>query len=189
MRKPMMMLNYTTFPSNYGDFTIVWKKYNSNVLIQRIFLGDHKLKSEEKVAEAFQDINLRSSSAIDEQVKKIQRYLKGEEVEFDLKLLDFDRCSEIQKKVLIAEYNIPRGWISTYKRITNHIGIVNGARVVGNSLAKNPFPIFIPCHRAIRSNSELGGYQGGLAMKRSLLEMEGVEISEEGKIISDKIHY
>jgi len=151
-----MMLFYTTFPSNYGDFTIVWKEDDSNVLIQRIFLGDKRLKSEEKVAEAFQDINLRSSSAIDEQGKKIQRYLKGEEVE---------------------------------KRIANHIGIVNGARVVGNSLAKNPFPIFIPCHRAIRSNGELGGYQGGLAMKRSLLEMEGVEISEKGKIISDKIHY
>ena len=185
----MMMLFYTTFPSNYGDFTIVWKKYDSNVLIQQIFFGDHKLKSEGKVAEAFQNIILKSSTTIDKQGKKIQQFLKGEEVEFDLKLLDFDRCSEIQKKVLIAEYNIPRGWVSTYKRIANHIGIVKGARVVGNSLAKNPFPIFIPCHRAIRSNGELGGYQGGLAMKRFLLEMEGVEISEEGKIISENIYY
>ena len=189
MRKPVMMLFYTTFPSNYGDFTIVWKEYDSNVLIQRIFLSDKKLGSEEKVAEAFQNINLKSSSAIDKQGKKIQQYLKGEEVDFDLKLLDFNRCSEIQKKVLIAEYNIPRGWISTYKRIANHIGIVNGARVVGNSLAKNPFPIFIPCHRAIRSNGELGGYQGGLSMKRALLDLEGISFSENGKVISVNFYY
>jgi len=147
---------YTTFPSSFEDFTIVWKEVNSNVRIQRIFLSDNKPRSEEKIVESFQNSKLSSSSIIDEQGKKIQRFLIGEEVNFDLKLLDFNRCSEIQKKVLIAEYNIPRGWISTYKRIANQIGLVNGARVVGNSLAKNPFPIFIPCHRAIRSNGELG---------------------------------
>jgi alkylated DNA nucleotide flippase Atl1 len=45
---------------------------------------------------------------------------------------------------------------------------------VGHALAANPFPIIIPCHRAIRSDGSLGGYQGGLAMKRSLLEREGI---------------
>ena len=42
------------------------------------------------------------------------------------------------------------------------------------SLATNPFPIVIPCHRAIRSDGSLGGYQGGLTMKRELLEREGI---------------
>lgn len=106
-----------------------------------------------------------------------------------MELLNFELCSKIQEKVLLAEYQIPRGWVSTYKRIANHIGIQNGARVVGNSLAKNPFPIVIPCHRAIKSNSELGGYQGGIEMKRKLLEMEGIEVSENGKVITNKIYY
>ena len=91
--------------------------------------------------------------------------------------------------MLLAEYDIPRGWISTYKRIAGHLGITNGARVVGNSLAKNPFPIFIPCHRAIRSDGALGGYQGGLAMKRALLELEGIEFSTDGKVLTDRIYY
>jgi methylated-DNA-[protein]-cysteine S-methyltransferase len=42
------------------------------------------------------------------------------------------------------------------------------------ALATNPFPIIIPCHRVIRSDGVLGGYQGGINMKRALLEMEGV---------------
>ena len=103
--------------------------------------------------------------------------------------LDLNRCFEVQKKVLLAEFEIPRGWISTYKRIAIKIGIPNGARVVGNSLAKNPFPIIIPCHRAIRSDGHLGGFQGGLRMKKSLLELEGIQISERGKVITDKMYY
>ena len=103
--------------------------------------------------------------------------------------IDFDQCSGIQKKVLLAEYDIPRGWVSTYKRIANKIGIPKGARVVGNALARNPFPIVIPCHRAIKSNGELGGFQGGIEMKQTLLEMEGIEFSNNGKVIADKIYY
>jgi len=64
-----------------------------------------------------------------------------------------------------------------------------GARVVGNALARNPFPIIIPCHRAIKTNGELGGFQGGLDMKRALLELEGIEVSDKGKVITDRIYY
>jgi len=62
------------------------------------------------------------------------------------------------------------------------------ARAVGNALAGNPFPIFVPCHRAIRSDRTLGGYQGGAAMKRALLEMEGLAVSNKGKVISDSLY-
>ncbi|MFX1447402.1 MAG: methylated-DNA--[protein]-cysteine S-methyltransferase, partial [Promethearchaeota archaeon] len=82
-----------------------------------------------------------------------------------------------------------RGWVSTYKRIADKIGIPKGARVVGNALAKNPFPIIIPCHRAIKSNGELGGFQGGLEMKQVLLEMEKIKFSTRGKVITNKIFY
>ncbi|MFX1318507.1 MAG: methylated-DNA--[protein]-cysteine S-methyltransferase, partial [Promethearchaeota archaeon] len=83
----------------------------------------------------------------------------------------------------------PRGWISTYKRIAQHIGIVNGARVVGNTLARNPFPLVIPCHRAIKSDGTLGGYQGGLAMKRRLLENEGILFTPSGKVVMRNVYY
>jgi methylated-DNA-[protein]-cysteine S-methyltransferase len=60
---------------------------------------------------------------------------------------------------------------------------------VGGALGRNPFPIIIPCHRAVRSDGQLGGYRGGVAMKRALLEMEGVEISPTGKVLTDRFYY
>jgi methylated-DNA-[protein]-cysteine S-methyltransferase len=91
--------------------------------------------------------------------------------------------------VLLAEYEIPRSWVSTYGRIARSLGIPDGARAVGGALSRNPFPIIIPCHRAIRSNGELGGFQGGLRMKRALLELEGIGFSAEGKVLTERIYY
>lgn len=182
-------MKFLTFSSPFGSFTIVWKGKEPDLQLQRIFLSDPGQKSEEKALESFKLIKTGSSSSIITLGEKIKRFLKGEEVEFKLEILDFTRCSEIQEKVLQAEYRIPRGSVSTYKRIANHIGISNGARVVGNALARNPFPIVIPCHRAIKTNRELGGYQGGIKMKCILLEMEGIEISEKGKVITNRIYY
>lgn len=180
---------YNSFTSPFDNFTIVWKETGSEILIQRIFLSDPELKSEVKALKSFNQIRLGTSSTIASLSEKIRQFFKGEEVKFDLTLLNFTRCSKIQKQVLLAEYKIPRGWISTYKQIAKHIGIKNGARVVGNALARNPFPIVIPCHRAIKSDGELGGYQGGINMKRTLLEMEGIEFSDRGKVITDRIYY
>jgi methylated-DNA-[protein]-cysteine S-methyltransferase len=182
-------MEFLTFFSPFGTFTIVWKRMEDKLKLKRIFLSDLVQKSKEKAIKSFQQINSGSSSSIISLGDKIQRFLNGEDVKFNLELVDFTLCSETQEKVLQAEYKIPRGWVSTYKRIANHVGIKNGARVVGNSLARNPFPIIIPCHRAIKSNGELGGYQGGTKMKRALLEMEGIEISEKRKVITDRIYY
>jgi methylated-DNA-[protein]-cysteine S-methyltransferase len=59
------------------------------------------------------------------------------------------------------------------------------ARAVGTALARNPFPVIIPCHRAIRGDGTLGGFGGGLKMKRALLEMEGVRFDRYGKVMDD----
>jgi methylated-DNA-[protein]-cysteine S-methyltransferase len=180
---------YATFSSPFDTFTIIWKETGASIQIQRIYLSDPELKSEVKALKSYKQIKIGSSSPISLLGGKIQQFLNGEIIDFSLELLDFNQCFEIQKKVLLAEYEIPRGWVSTYKRIANKIGIPKGSRVVGNALSKNPFPIIIPCHRAIRTNGDLGGFQGGIKMKRKLLELEGINISEKGKVVTDKIYY
>lgn len=180
---------YTTFPSPFKSFTVVWRGKGSNLQVQRIFLSDKNHTSEAKILDLLPNIKSKSISVIKILGEKIQKFLNGEKIEIGLEVLDFNMCYEIQKKVLLAEYEIPRGWVSSYKRIAQIIGIPKGARVVGNALAKNPFPIIIPCHRAIKTNGELGGYQGGINMKRVLLEMEGIEFSDKGKVITDRIYY
>ncbi|MFW9828667.1 MAG: methylated-DNA--[protein]-cysteine S-methyltransferase [Candidatus Thorarchaeota archaeon] len=182
-------MEYHKFTSPFNNFTIVWKGTEPILKIQRIFLSDSEQQAEIKTLNSFKQIKKGSTSSIISFGEKIRRFLEGEDIKFKLELLDFSICSKIQERVLLTDFQIPRGWVSTYKRIANHIGKLNGARVVGNSLAKNPFPIVIPCHRAIKSNGNLGGYQGGIEMKRKLLEMEGVKVSERGKVITERIYY
>jgi methylated-DNA-[protein]-cysteine S-methyltransferase len=121
--------------------------------------------------------------------ERIQRFLEGEPIKFELDMTSLEICPAFQRRVLLAEYEIPRGWISTYGRISRNLAIPNGARAVGRALSQNPFPIIIPCHRAIRSDGELGGFQGGLRMKRALLEHEGVSVSDGGKVLTTRIYY
>ncbi len=181
---------YFTFSSPFGKITIIWKEMNLQIKLQRIFLSDPGANSEDKAFKEFENFLLKGkASLISILVDKIQNFLVGKDVVFDLGLVDFKRCTEIQKKVLLAEYGIPRGWFSTYKRIAIKIGILNGARVVGNALARNPFPIIIPCHRAVKTNGELGGFQGGVKMKQTLLQMEGIKFSESGILSSNNLYY
>jgi methylated-DNA-[protein]-cysteine S-methyltransferase len=67
--------------------------------------------------------------------------------------------------------------------------VPGAARAVGTALARNPFPIIIPCHRTVRSNGDLGGFGGGLKMKRELLELEGVQFSTTGRVLTDRFYY
>ena len=113
----------------------------------------------------------------------LKSFLSGAKVVFPLDMLDFSDISPFQEKVLRMEHRVPYGRVTTYGRLAERIGKSGAARAVGNMLARNPFPLIIPCHRAIRSNGTLGGFQGGLALKRSLLEMEGICFSTTGRVL------
>jgi O-6-methylguanine DNA methyltransferase len=79
-----------------------------------------------------------------------------------------------QKKVWRELLKIPKGETRTYKEIAIAIGHPLAVRAVANACGKNPQPIIIPCHRAIRSDGKLGGYSspGSKAAKRRLLKEE-----------------
>jgi methylated-DNA-[protein]-cysteine S-methyltransferase len=67
---------------------------------------------------------------------------------------------------------IPYGETRTYGEIARAVGTPNGARAVGSANHKNPIPIVIPCHRVVAAGGGLGGYGGGLDLKRRLLALE-----------------
>ena len=69
------------------------------------------------------------------------------------------------------------------------VGRPAAARAAGTALATNPFPIVVPCHRAVRADGSPGGYQGGPAMKRALLALEGVRFDAAGRVAVARFHY
>jgi O-6-methylguanine DNA methyltransferase len=90
------------------------------------------------------------------------------------------RGTEFQKKVWRAIHDIPYGRLTSYGRIAKDIGKPRAARAVGNAVGANPLGPIIPCHRVVWSNGGLGGFGGGLGMKRELLHLEGVLPRVEG---------
>ena len=90
------------------------------------------------------------------------------------KLLSLSFGTVFQKKVWLELSKIPKGETRTYKEIAIAIGHPLAVRAVANACGKNPYPIIISCHRAIRSDGSIGGYSasGGTATKRRLLDEE-----------------
>ena len=103
--------------------------------------------------------------------KQLEQYFAGSRRQFDVDL--HVAGTDFQVDVWLALAAIPFGTIATYQEIAREVGVPNGYRAVGNANAKNPFPIVFPCHRVV-AKSGLGGYAGGLDVKRALLLLEGV---------------
>lgn len=180
---------FQDFMSSLGAFGIVWEGKPERPVVLHIYLPNTRRSLVSLVERAFGPVRRSQSPAVTDLGGRVKAVFAGEPVDFDLGILALDRCPAFQQKVLRAEYGIPRGWVSTYGRIARHVGVPGGARAVGNALGANPFPVVIPCHRAIRSDGSLGGFRGGLAMKRTLLELEGVEFTGRGKVVMERVFY
>lgn len=103
----------------------------------------------------------------------ILKYFSGEPVSFKGYNM-FLEGTDFQKKVWRALSHIPYGKVLTYKQVAEKIGKPNASRAVGGACGANDLPIIIPCHRVIAGNGGLGGFSGGLNLKRFLLRLEGV---------------
>jgi len=185
----MAPVRYVVQRSPFGALGIVWQGTVEGPRLMRVFLPVPQTSVEALVQAAFVGAQSGSHSSIVELGQRMQPFLEGEVVDFGLEMVALERCSSFQQRVLLAEHKIPRGRVSTYGRIASRLGIPAGARAVGRALVESPFPIIIPCHRAIRAGGQLGGYQGGRKMKRALLELEGIEFSPTEKALMRWVYY
>ncbi len=108
--------------------------------------------------------------------------MKKEEITAEEDVINFlSNRSEFEKAVLVTTFRIPKGKVSTYKRIAEKIGRPRAYRAVGNALHKNPLAPIVPCHRVVRSDGGFGGEKKGAESRRRLLEKEGIHI-ENGSV-------
>jgi len=102
---------------------------------------------------------------------ELMGYFRGERVAFTAPL-DLTGLGRFDRRVLVVIRAIPYGETRSYGWVSRRAGSPRGARAVGGACRRNPCPILIPCHRVIGAGGGLGGYSGGVAWKRSLLELE-----------------
>lgn len=115
---------------------------------------------------------VRSSTHTTEVVRQLRDYFAGTRRAFDVRV-DLHRLTPFHRRVLEATAAVPAGQVVSYGEIARRIGRPHGSRAVGQALGRNPVPIVIPCHRVVASGGRLGGYTGGLTIKKKLLRLEG----------------
>jgi len=107
---------------------------------------------------------------------KLSDFLEGKDPHFDMDdfaLLDTAKLTAFTRKVLLTLFTkVPRGTVVSYKELAELSGYPKAVRAVGSVMAKNPFPLIIPCHRVIKSDSSLGNYGPGKKLKEHFLKLE-----------------
>jgi methylated-DNA-[protein]-cysteine S-methyltransferase len=99
-------------------------------------------------------------------------YFKATPISPPWEWLDTKGLTKLQQSVLASTAHIPYGELRSYKDIAAAVGRARAYRFVGTTLANNPFPILIPCHRVIRSDGSFGRFGGGSDLKKKLIELE-----------------
>ncbi|EIB7708051.1 methylated-DNA--[protein]-cysteine S-methyltransferase [Listeria monocytogenes] len=108
---------------------------------------------------------------------QLDDYFEGKREHFDLPVLL--KGTDFQQKVWQALSEIPYGVVVSYKDIAISAGSPKAVQAVGQANRANPIPMIIPCHRCVKSNGELGGYNGAdVDKKQYLLALEkGLSLS------------
>jgi methylated-DNA-[protein]-cysteine S-methyltransferase len=164
------------------EIGLVWQFVHGKPRVEYIYLPNPKAKLKERIAKDYQEINKiphKIPGGIDDRIAKL--YF-GKKENVDLSLLNLSKLTDFSAKVLKQACKIPRGKVATYSGLAAKVGAPRAARAVGTALANNPFPIIIPCHRVVRADGSLGGFGGGLKMKRELLDREGVALNAEDRV-------
>lgn len=88
--------------------------------------------------------------------------------------VDFRSVTTFQRSILEIAATIPRGEVRPYSWLARRAGNPGAARAVGSTMARNPVPLIIPCHRVVRTDGTIGKYSlGGAENKWQLLNVEG----------------
>jgi methylated-DNA-[protein]-cysteine S-methyltransferase len=119
---------------------------------------------------------IRAPGRFTDFIRRFTAYFEGQPVDFP-DPLDLTGATAFQQEVWRATCLIPRGRTRSYAWLAGQIGRPGAARAVGQALARNPLPVVVPCHRVLAAGGGLGGFTGGLTMKRFLLGLEAAKMA------------
>jgi methylated-DNA-[protein]-cysteine S-methyltransferase len=112
--------------------------------------------------------------------KELETVLAGGPIPRGLRI-DADKLPEFTKRALGACAGIKAGHVLTYSELAEAAGRPRASRAAGQVMAKNRFPLLVPCHRVVGSNRSLTGFGGGMGWKEWLLGREGWSFEGKGR--------
>jgi methylated-DNA-[protein]-cysteine S-methyltransferase len=116
---------------------------------------------------------VRSPQFFEDLMNRLNAYFAGHKADFPDKL-ELSAATAFQREVWQATQLIPYGETRSYAWVAEQIKKPKAVRAVGQALGKNPLPVIIPCHRVLASGGGLGGFSGGMEMKKFLLHLESI---------------
>jgi methylated-DNA-[protein]-cysteine S-methyltransferase len=125
---------------------------------------------------------VEDQGAADRIGEEIRRFVGGDRTalkhDIDLSLVE----SDFKRRALTKLCKVPLGSVVTYQGLASAIGAPNGQRAIGNAMGSNPVPIYVPCHRVIKSDLSIGNYGGGVERKLKLLRAEGFAVGKDLRV-------
>ena len=140
-------------------------------LVRVAFDGEGHEQVLAALAERISPRVLLAPGRLDEAAREIEEYFTGRRRGFDLPL-DLRLARGFRRAVLSELPRIGYGQTASYATVAGLAGRPRAVRAVGTACSTNPLPVVIPCHRVVRSDGSMGGYRGGPAAKRMLLDLE-----------------
>ena len=117
------------------------------------------------------DINQPDQAILLQTIEQLNEYFDGTRRNFSIPL-DFSYGTQFQQQVWAALLTIDYGQTISYAKLATLIDKPKAFRACANANGKNPLSLIIPCHRVVASDGGLGGYTGGIAIKKTLLDFE-----------------
>lgn len=160
------MVYYTSIKTQIGILGII---RDDNCLL-RIHLPNEEI-SKQALQKIYPNETIKESkSGFEDVINQLIEYFDGKRKNFTIKTKM--EIAPFYKKVLAEVAKVQYGDTVSYGQIAQKLNNPKAARAVGSANARNPLPIIIPCHRIIANGGRLGGYGGGLKIKKYLLEFE-----------------
>lgn len=164
------MINYAIMSSPIGKLLLAKSTRGLNHII-----FEHKIQQYETIiGNAFPDQKIiNNDDVLKTEVNQLNEYFYGKRKNFDIRL-DIE-MPPFYQKVLNIVNKIPYGRYLSYQEVASKAGNPKATRAAGSANARNPIPVIIPCHRVLASGGKLGGYGGGIKIKKYLLKLEGIQ--------------
>lgn len=163
------MFKYSIFKTALGFMGAVASDQGLHMVI---LPKPSELAVKQELEKHYTDELIRDEQAFTSITKKIKEHLNGKKIVYKEKF-DAGGATPFELKVWDITYGIPFGEVRSYEWIARQMGNPKEVRAVGRALKHNRLPIIIPCHRVINKSGDLGGFAGGVELKRKLLKIEG----------------